>query len=197
MVVGVCLRRVSASYTRKPVYPRGGFMRTIVLLPITALVAIAAGCGSDIKEERAHSVSQRDLTRVAPAAQLEIASPVEIQRPQIRRRTVRPARTVPAPQSTTELPVKVVDLWVPAPARAAAQPVALPAGSAATPTSDRELPPGKTVTLIPASSGPSLQSDGADEPPATRAGTMVARGGGRCRGGGRGPGVSAPRPDFR
>jgi hypothetical protein len=173
-------------------------MRTIFVLPLTALVAVAAGCGSEARESAARSVPERDLTLVTQTPQVEVASRVEIERPQVQHRTVRPSRLAPASRSRREPKVKVADVWVPAPVLATPQPVAQPASTAATPDNSRELLPGKTVTLIPASSGPSVGSDRTDELPEVRGRTMVARGGGTCRGGGRGPGVgAAPRPDFR
>ena len=174
-------------------------MRTTFLLPLTALVAVVAGCGSEVREQAALSVPQRDLTLVTQTAEVKIASPVETQQP-------RPAaRLAPAHRSRPLQPkVKLADLWTPPPLPAASQPVAQPASTAPTPEegassdNDRELLPGKTVTLIPVSSGPSTGSDRTDELPEVRGRTMVARGGGTCRGRGRGPGIgAAPRPDFR
>jgi hypothetical protein len=80
----------------------------------------------------------------------------------------------------------------PSPALAAPEPAAQPANN-------RELLPGKTVTLIPASTGPSSGTDEADAA-SPEEGREKERGGGKCRGGGRGPGIgiaAAPRPDFR
>ncbi len=172
-------------------------MRPVLLLPLTALVAVVAGCGSDIKEQATGSVPQRDLTLVTQPAQVEIASPIEMQRPQVQHRMARPSRLARAPRSSREPKVRVADVWVPAPVVATPQ-VAQPASTAATPANDRELLPGKTVTLIPASTGPSPGSDTADDLPAARGRTIVAQGGGTCRGRGRGPGIAgAPRPDFR
>jgi len=168
-------------------------MRHIFLLPLTALVAIVAGCGSE-PVEQARPVPERDLTLVTQTSELMVASPVETQQPQ------RAARLAPARRSRRLEPkVLLTEVAAPAPVLAAAEPVAQPASTAATPDNGRELLPGKTVTLIPASSGPSTGSDEAEEfPPQGR--TMVVGGGGRCRGRGRGPGIgiaAAPRPDFR
>jgi hypothetical protein len=174
-------------------------MRTILLLPLTALVAVVAGCGSEAREQAVGSVPERDLTLVTQAAQVEIASPVEMKRPQVQHQTVRPSRLARAPRSTRAAKVEVADVWVAAPVLATPQPVAQPASTASTPN-DRELLPGKTVTLIPTSNGPSPGSERADELPAIRGRTMGAHGGGTCRGGRRGPGIgiaAAPRPDFR
>jgi hypothetical protein len=175
-------------------------MRTIFMLPLTALVAVVAGCGSEARESAARSVPERDLTLVTQTPQVEVASPVEIERPQVQHRTVGPSRLAPASRSRREPKVKVADVWVPAPVLATPQPVAQPASMAPAPepNNDRELLPGKTVTLIPASSGPSTGPDQTDGLPEVRGRTVVARGGGTCRGRGRGPGVgAAPRPDFR
>jgi hypothetical protein len=176
-------------------------MRTIFLLPLTALVAIVAGCGSEAREQAARSVPDRDLTLVTQTAQLEIASPVETQQLRIPHRTVhssqraaRPART---PRSSPLEPKP--QLAAVAPVLAAPEPVAQPASTASS-DNERELLPGKTVTVIPVSSGPSPGSDRADEFPPAEGRTMVAGGGGTCPGRGRGPGIgiaTAPRPDFR
>lgn len=176
-------------------------MRTIVLLPLTALMAVAAGCGSNVREQGARSVPQRDLTLMPQAPGVQIASPVEMQ--QVRTSpTVHHSqwatRLVPAPRSTRLEPkLQLAAFSTPAPVPAVPQPVAQPS----TPANDRELLPGKTVTVIPVSSGPSTGTDKTDGLPADRGRTMIAHGGGgTCRGRGRGPGIGmapAPRPDFR
>jgi hypothetical protein len=161
-------------------------MRITILLPLTALVAVAAGCESEGREQAAGSVPQRDLTLVTHPARVEIASSVEMQQP---KRTARPAR---APRSSPR-EAKVVVI-------AAPETVTQPTSTAPTLANDRELLPGETVTLIPASNGPTTGPDEANDLPAARGRTMGGRGGGRCRGGGRGPGIgiaAAPRPDFR
>ena len=165
-------------------------MRTIVLFSLTALVAVAAGCGSVGREQATRSVPQRDLTLARQTPAVEIASPVETQQLRVQHRTVR----------HSQLAVRLAAVTLPAPVLAIPEPVAQPVSTPATPTNDRELLPGKTITVIPASSTPSTGSDGTDELPATRGRTKVAHGGGGCRGRGRGPGIGmapAPRPDFR
>lgn len=202
--LAVCMRSASSSYTgRNRKFHPGGFMRSILFLPLTALVAVVAGCGSEVREQATASLPHRDLTLVSPTSGVKVASPVEMQQPRIQRRTVPPshwaARLVPALRSSPPEPkVRLAAVAVPAPVLAVPPPVAQPASSA--PNNDRELLPGKTVTLIPASSGPSAGSEPADELPAAHGRTIVARGGGRCGGRGRGPGIgiaAAPRPDFR
>ena len=173
-------------------------MRTIVLVPLTALVAVIAGCGSKERNQAARAVPDRDLTLVTQTPEVKIASPVE----------TRQLRMAPARRSSPLEP-KVVLAAAAAPLAALgagsapvlvpAEPAARPVGTEATPANDRELLPGKTVTLIPASTGPSTGSDQAEEfPPEGR--TMVVGRGGTCRGRGRGPGIgiaAVPRPDFR
>ena len=165
-------------------------MRTVLLLPLTALVSIAAGCGSAGNEQATRSVPRRDLTLVQQTPAVEIASPVETQQLRVQHRTVR----------HSQLAVRLAAVTLPAPVLAVPVPVGQPVSTPATPADDRELLPGKTITVIPASSTPSTGSEGTDELPATRGRTMAAHGGGGCRGRGRGPGIGmapAPRPDFR
>jgi hypothetical protein len=173
-------------------------MRTIFLLPLTALVALVAGCESEGGERTTGSVPERDLTLVTHTSEVKFASPVETQKPQ---RAARPARA-PLPKRlapTVKLAAVAEPLAALGAPVVAAEPVTQPASTAATPDNDRELPPGKTVTLIPASSGPSTSADEAEEFP-PEGSTMVVRRGGTCRGRGRGPGIgiaAVPRPDFR
>jgi hypothetical protein len=170
-------------------------MRPILLLPL-AVIALA-GCGTDEAKQTA-SLPARNLALPATQApQVEIASALELGRPEVRP-VIRPARrsarrpqpvapkVVPAVTKTEPVPVKVVPaIYEPTP-------------SPSIPANDRELPPGKTVTLIPASSGPSPNTDVADGP--APGGHTMIHGGGTCRPGrGRGPiGIATlPRPDFR
>ena len=171
-------------------------MRTVFLFPLMALVAVVAGCGSEAKEQASGSVPQRDLTLVPQTPAVEIASPVETHQLRVQHRTARPAFS----SRTVEPKVSLASATVSAPVLAIPEPVAQPTVTAATSANNRELLPGKTITVIPASSTPSTGSDGADDFPDTRGRTMVAHGGGGCRGRGRGPGIGmapAPRPDFR
>jgi hypothetical protein len=126
-------------------------MRSCFLM---AFAVVIAGCNHPEPEESAVSL-KRDLT-LAPAPNVDVASAVELERPQPRVTQARaraPRRHVSARESVT------ID---PQPVRA---PVAIeepsqpPTVTAPEPASGRELPPGKTVTLIPASSGPSTATD--------------------------------------
>lgn len=165
-------------------------MRIILLLPLTAMVAGMAGCGSQAREQTTGSVPQRDLTLVTQIPEVRVASSVETQRVRSHRRAVSRPRS----RQPTVIHAAVV-ASAPVPAD---MPVAPPASPAPTSANDRELLPGKTVTLIPASTGPSAGPDDTAELPAVHGRTKGAQGGGRCRGGGRGPGIArAPRPDFR
>jgi hypothetical protein len=187
-------------------------MRSVFLLPLATVVAVAAGCGSQVSEQAARSAPQRDLTLAPSALAVDIASPVELKQLRIQHRTVRPsqrtARPASARRSSSVEPNLVLAAAAPlaargagsAPVLAVPEPAAQPVSPASDQRNDRELLPGKTVTLIPASSGPSTAPEWTDELPPADGGTMVVRGGGRCRPPGRGPGIgiaAAPRPDFR
>jgi hypothetical protein len=168
------------------------------LLRLMALATVVAGCGSQAEQPAARSIPKRDLTLVRQAPAIETASAVEVAKPQIAQRTrqvqqrarpvpVRAARVLEPKTEPVTLPLRVV-------APAAIDSVVERA--AAEPANDRELPPGKTVTVIPASSGPSVESEPPDYLPEVGRGVVVSRGGGTCRGRGR-PGVGAPGPAFR
>jgi hypothetical protein len=176
-------------------------MRRSVLLPVLAAV-IAAGCGSGTNERETRSVPKRDLRLVTPPKAVEIASRIESgmlraephtsQHPHAGTRLLKTQHPTPAPQP------KLADEWVPKLVLASPRPPVQPANPAATPTDDRELPPGKTVTVIPASSGPTTETGGTDNAAGSSGRARVGHHGGRCGGRGLGPGVSAaPRPDFR
>src|SRR4051812_43033284 len=100
-------------------------MRSSFLFPLTALVAVVAGCGSNAREQSGRSVPQRDLTLVPQAPAVQIASPVEIQRLRIQHRTAR--RSIPL-----EPKVRLAAAWAPvaalgygaAPVRVSPQPIA-------------------------------------------------------------------------
>jgi hypothetical protein len=172
-------------------------MRTVLLLPLISVVAVLGGCGSKGRESAALAQPHRDLTLPSSGPNVEIASSVELK--QLRTpRTAHP-RT---PRRSSSIQPKVVFAAVAAPALIPAvyHPVAVPASTVLEPANDHELPPGKTVTAIPVSSGPSTAAEPADETP-TATGRHYGGGrGGRCGGRGRGPGIgiaAAPRPDFR
>jgi hypothetical protein len=158
-------------------------MRQRAFFPLAIVAAVLAGCdpAPETTEQAAIRVPQRDLTlREVPAAPAAVASPIEISRRQPDRATTRPrpARK-PAPTSVSH---RETPEAAPVP-EAAAQAVSEPAGNAGPepPSDPRELAPGETVTVIPASSGPSVAAEPADEMP-SRAGRAIMRGrGGTCR----------------
>jgi hypothetical protein len=178
-------------------------MRIVFPLSLTVVVALVAGCGSGGREHAAPSIPARDLTLQAKAPEIVIASPVELQSLRSQQQAMRPSRPTRRPTSpphagsvhskrvTTvvaaalDIPQPVSDTLVP------------PTDTASEPVNDRELPPGKTVTVIPASSGPSTGSEPTADVPEARGRPMVVRGGGTCRGRGRRPGIgiiAVPRP---
>jgi hypothetical protein len=123
-------------------------MRRCLLITFAVVIA---GCNQPEPEESAVDL-KRDLT-LAPAPTAEIASAVELERPQP---PVTRARAVRRHVSSSKAPPLDVEPVRPAVVIQASLP---PTEAAPAPLSDRELPPGKTVTLIPASSGPSTSVD--------------------------------------
>jgi hypothetical protein len=171
-----------------------------VSLAFTA--ALLVGCGSETpSEDRAED---RDLTLQAqPNLPVEVASAVELARPVAEPKPAPRPRISPKPApAPTRDPAPEAEpagqAAVPVPAVAVAEVLAEPA-----PVEDvvvgagRELAPGRTVTVIPASSGPSSAPIEPDWPAAgpTR-GIMVRGGGDRCRprGGVRGIGIAGGIP---
>jgi hypothetical protein len=191
-------------------------MRAAFLLPLAFTTALLAGCGSAVPRPpeqetatRRGALPDRDLTlRAATPAAVVVASPVELARPVTApRRTSRPAvARKSAGVPTPERP--------PAAAPVAAEPVAAepvaaePVAAAAAPVepapeersagAGRELAPGRTVTLVPASSGPTVEADEDDSwlPSERPRGVLGGSGGGTCRprGGMRGTGVAGRIP---
>ncbi|MEO7476662.1 MAG: hypothetical protein ABIY46_15150 [Gemmatimonadales bacterium] len=167
----------------------------ILILPLALAALAAAACGpsSDGTEQAAARASERDLTlSSAEAPGLEIASPVELARRPIQpaaesRPSPKPAtrsRAAARPRAiesttTAEAPVPVV-APTPAPGRTES---AVPATPASWPPNPNELAPGESVTILPASSGPSSEPSWTDELPADgRRGIAIGAGpnGGNC-----------------
>jgi hypothetical protein len=145
-------------------------MRTVALLTLAAAMTALVGCGSGDKDETALAVPDRDLTLATPASDGEIASPVELGQLRAQPQTARRSRSIHrAAAAARAAPA-------PAPVLRTTDAVAQPA-SIAEAINDRELPPGKTITIIPVSSGPSGAAEPTDEIP------MIERQGmrgGRC-----------------
>lgn len=179
-------------------------MRISVLLPFVS-IAVIAGCRSEPGEQATGSVPERDLTLVTQSADVKVASPVETQLLRRPVQSMHPSEHASRPARARRsrhlgvTPAAVVAAAAPAPILIP-EPRTLPAPIAPPANDGRELLPGKTVTVIPASSGPSISPDDTDAYPAARGRVIVSRGGGNCGGRGRRPGIgiaAAPRPDFR
>jgi hypothetical protein len=169
-------------------------MRALFLFPLA--VVAAAGCSSAKSPQKA-SVTERDLTLRTNATEVEVASPLELRRPvpqetkQVVRRTHRHTATTFQPTIVPAVLRETV-ASVPVATTPAAEPVAVVAG----PADPHELLPGKTVTIIPASSGPTPTTENPRDPAEVRGGMGGTIGigsgshGGGCHGrGGGGSGM--------
>jgi hypothetical protein len=190
-------------------------MRILMTLPL-ALVVAAGGCraGTTGTEQAALGVSQRDLElqrdltlQQPPVPEVDVASPVELgrtpkERPKSRnwRGTHQPAPAARADVAdpTTSGDAAGAGAATPEPVAAAtpSQPVAL-VPSEAEPPDPHALPPGRSVTVIPASAGPATDDGRTHQGPSGRErGVAVGEGphGGGCkpRGTGRMPGAGRP-----
>ena len=178
-------------------------MRTALMIPLALTVVAVAGCRGDVanvserEETASHTAAalERDLTLSVPRGPAaEVASPIELARPKpvpvpVRRHNPRP-KPGPAPSTVAEpTPQAVSDPTLePVTAPLVDEAVTEPAATEA--FSGRELAPGKTVTMIPVSNGPSVDADGDDSwLPSERPHGIVAGGGGTCRRGGGGGGI--------
>jgi hypothetical protein len=182
-------------------------MRTAFLIPLTVAAVVTAGCGGEVpksseREEassRTAAPPERDLTLSLPRiAETEVASALELSPPKpapAPTRTHRPRpKPVPAPAPTVE-PEHDADepVSVPTVSEALAEPARLDDAA----SGGRELAPGRTVTIIPVATGPSVEADEGDSwlPSEPSRGVLVG-GGGTCRrrGGGGGIGIAARFP---
>jgi hypothetical protein len=174
-------------------------MRSLLLVPFAALAAVVIGCRTQETGQAALSKPPRDLALPAQGPEVAIASPVELG--QVRpHQTARPVHRTPRPAPAPRQRLAASNSAPAAVPVVQATYLVEPLNTPADPMNDRELPPGKTVTLIPASSGPSTAIEPSDEIPAVRSGSYGGRAGGRCGPRGRRPGIgiaAAPRPDFR
>jgi hypothetical protein len=171
------------------------------ILPLAFTAAVLAGCASETprtanletgsRGAEGTAVPERDLTLQAPAAPaVEVASPVELSRatpepkPARRARVSRKPAPAPAPDP------------VPETAPAAVAPVSDSTVAVADVGDGRELAPGKTVTIIPASSGPTFTPEDPSWAPAGPGRSTMIGGGDRCRprGGVRGIGITGRIP---
>ena len=173
-------------------------MRIVMLLPLALAAVAAGGCrtASEGTEQAALGVPQRDLTlQQTPAPDVEIASPVELARvPAKRPTTHRPQRALrAAPARHPEASAPEIAPTTLAPAQPAGTALAANAPEVADP---HALAPGQSVTIIPASSGPTTPADWTDQLPSGRErGVQMGGGGhgGRCKPRGTGmPGRGLP-----
>jgi|GEM_PF-2203353 len=139
-------------------------MRNVSLYSLALTIVAVAGCSSQPKERPARSDLERDLTLASRVADSTVTSPLELGEARaqvgntfhrvVQLRSVarhRPARraTAKVAEPVRSAPISqpvIADVAAPGPGAEAA--TAIPADS-------RELLPGKTVTVIPVSSGPS------------------------------------------
>jgi hypothetical protein len=177
-------------------------MRIVILLPLALAAVAAGGCrtASEGTEQAALGVPQRDLTlQQAAAPEVEIASPVELARAPSERPTTQPPRrahrAAPARHPEATLPEVAPATLTPPPVPAQPRATAL-AASAPEEADPHALAPGDSVTIIPASSGPTTPTDWTDQRPSGRErGVEVGGGGhgGRCKPRGTGmPGRGLP-----
>ncbi len=195
-------------------------MRAAFLLPLAFTTALLAGCesaGPQPREQatatRRGALPDRDLTLQAAApAPVVVASPVELARPvNGPRRTSRPAAApkparIPTPEPPSAAALVAAEPVAAEPVAAepvAAEPVAVaapvqPAPEERSAGAGRELAPGTTVTLVPASNGPTVEAAEEDSwvPSERPRSGLGGSGGGTCqpRGGMRGIGVAGRIP---
>jgi hypothetical protein len=190
-------------------------MRAASLVPFAFTVILVTACGSEVssragQEEvatRPSTPPERDLTRqAAQVAETGVASGVELSRPEPQPAPPRATRPRPKPKPAPAPAPKPDPEPAPAPPPAPAIPAALPTVARApaqpAPEEDagaggRELPPGKTVMVIPASSGPSVEADDDDSwLTSERPRGIIGGRGGTCRprNGGRRIGIAGRIP---
>jgi hypothetical protein len=168
-------------------------MRALPLIPL-AFAVVVAGCGSSPSGSTS-GVPHRDLTlQQAPGPDMAVASAVELPNPrperptahrprQSPRQALAPSRKHTTPDAAPVAEAVAVPAVAPAPAPAAGPPIV---DEAADP---HALAPGRTITIIPVSSGPSMGSDRGDDQMPSRAGRAILMAGGHgdtCRGHGAG-----------
>ena len=191
-------------------------MRNIFLFSFSLIIVVATGCGPHPDEQAARFDLERDLTlvskppdRVATSTEPVVASSIELgevrtqagrsvshqklvrHRSGVRGPARRPASKVTAPhRPAPSVRVTIADVAAPNPGARTV---------AAVPANSRELPPGKTVSVIPVSSGPSPSGEaGTDDISLTGIGGSGMGGtGGSGMGGGRGRGCTGlGTPEF-
>jgi hypothetical protein len=155
-------------------------------LSLGLVAACGTGAAPGAEETAARTSLQRDLTLGGSAPPVvEVASAVELGRAQPPRNSTPRRRSVPKPApAPSEAPPRPEATPSPEPV-AAPEPVAvaaleLPAAAEPAPRNDRELAPGETITLIPASTGTASGGGGDIGLPAERGRGMWKGGAGNC-----------------
>ena len=181
-------------------------MRTAALIPLALITGVITGCGgavTDLERQetatRTAALPERDLTLSVPRVPAtEVASAIELAAPKpfpapVRRHHPRP-RPKSAPTPVARPAVDAVPTPEPVSAPTVSQALAEPVPLDDAASSGRELAPGRTVTIIPVATGPSVEADPDDSwlPSEGPRGVLVG-GGGTCRrrGGGGGIGIAA------
>ena len=183
-------------------------MRIPMILPLALVVLALGGCRgqSEETEQAALGVSQRDLTLQQPTApEVSVASSTELGRtPSERPKAPNPRRARQSTPAPARLPVDPdergdsagISVTAAVPADTQFRPVALVPDDLE-PPDPHALPPGRSVTVIPASAGPTTDRGWTDAGPSRGEGGASVGGGphgGRCkpRGPGRMPGTTRP-----
>jgi hypothetical protein len=154
-------------------------MRSALGLAVLSVGLMACGT-APMERGTATAALKRDITLQGSATpELQVASPVELGRPEPRQHNTprRKPTPQPAPAPTTR---ESAPQAAPAPTLVAA-PAPVAVAEAPTPAPDpsgRELAPGQTVQLIPASSGPSSSGPETGYAPGEERGFKA--GGGHC-----------------
>src|SRR4051794_22837019 len=134
-------------------------MRNVFLFSLPLTIIAVAGCGSQPKGQPAASDLARDLTLVTKDRDRAVASPLELGEVRVQQgntdfsnSVVKAVRHRPAHHATLKVAERarsaptthpvLVDVSAPSPA-------AQPSAATAVPADSHELPPGKTVTVIP------------------------------------------------
>jgi hypothetical protein len=170
------------------------------LSPLVLAALLAVACGTEGAKPTGSSVPKRDLTLSGQYAQVDVASPIELRRPfhQTASHALRRMRQPTQQFEPTIIPAVLNTSSASAPAPLPVKTAAEPAAIVSQPADPHELLPGKTITLIPVSNGPTSDGSRGDRPRTSidhlggRVGGHGVHGGG-CRGhGGRGGGSVPP-----
>lgn len=156
-----------------------------------ALAAAVTGCREAQNSGNEAGVPERDLTLESSATStVQVASPIELARAPVQAaHALRPIR-VTATRRSARPRSKPLPVTEPAPAPVAAPvtPAPTPAAEATEPLAGaglgRELAPGRTVTVIPASTGSTPEPTDLPDLPARAEGRGIFVGGGSGMGGG-------------